>query len=128
MVPDRKRDTLMRIIKRFIARGATVNSDSWKSYATLASEGYMHYSVCHKYEFVNLDTGAHTQTIEGLWKILKHDYRRHGGFKQSDLEVFIAQWCFRRNFCRDEKSNFRRVCLAISQHWQQAYNFYKKTE
>ena len=80
--------------------------------------GYNHLVVVHKYEFVNLDTGAHTQTIEGLWKHLKDSYRDIGGAKSEDLEVFIAQWCFRRNFCRDNNMKYERVASAIAKYWK----------
>jgi hypothetical protein len=79
--------------------------------------------VCHKYEFVNVDTGACTQTIEGIWKHLKGDYQKHGGAKSCDLEIFIAQWCFRKNFCpaTEKKLRYHRICAAIAQYWPLAY-------
>ena len=130
MVPDRTRSTLVPIIKRFVDVGADIHSDSWRAYNTLGIEGYWHYVVCHKYEFVNVATGAMTQTIEGLWKHLKAAYRKHGGLKSQDLELFIAQWCFRKNFCPEEDKNFRfqRVCQAISKYYTVVSEYCKKNE
>ena len=86
--------------------------------------------MCHKFEFYNLHTGAHTQGIEGTWKHVKQDYLKHGGLKATDLEVFLAGWCFRHNFCPRSlpKTHFQTICQAIGQHWQQANAFYKKHE
>ena len=44
--------------------GTTVISDCWKAYDCLSEEGYHHLSVNHSLNFVDPDTGAHTNTIE----------------------------------------------------------------
>lgn len=47
MVPVEKRDkdTLLRIIKKWILPGSIVISDCWKAYDCLESEGYKHLTV-----------------------------------------------------------------------------------
>ena len=42
-------------------------SDMWKAYDCLKDEGYTHLTVNHSLNFVDLDTGAHTQRIENTW-------------------------------------------------------------
>jgi transposase-like protein len=78
LVPVPKRDsaTLLPIILNNILPGTTIISDCWKAYDCLANEGYQHLKVNHTYNFVDPDTGAHTNTIEGLWSHAKASDRK----------------------------------------------------
>jgi transposase-like protein len=67
-VPDRTADTLMTIIRDWIEPGTTVISDSWAAYRDVGAQGYTHRTVNHSIQFVNIHTGAHTNTIEGTWR------------------------------------------------------------
>ena len=128
VVANRKKRTLLPIIKRFIALGSTVCSDMCKAYACLANEGCQHFVVCHKEEFVNLDTGAHTQTIEGgVWSHCKTDYKKRRGCSVDDLSLWIMQWCFRRNFLTKTtpNENFHIVCQTVAQYYPIAKDFYE---
>lgn len=64
---DRSRATLLKIIKEWIHPGTTIISDSWKAYYCLEDEGFHHLTVNHAYNFVDQDTGAHTNLIERQW-------------------------------------------------------------
>jgi transposase-like protein len=70
-VPDRSADTLMNVIDAWIEPGTTVISDCWAAYRDLDAHGYTHHTVNHSIEFVNKETGAHTNTIEGTWRHVK---------------------------------------------------------
>jgi len=61
-VPDRTADTLVAIIRDWIEPRTTVISDSWATYRNLESQGYTHRTVNHSIQFVDPDTGAHTNT------------------------------------------------------------------
>ena len=47
-VEDRKRATLLPIIKWCVPRGTQVTSDQWGAYNTLPRHGYRHLVVVHK--------------------------------------------------------------------------------
>ena len=70
VVEKRDRDTLLPIIKQYIAPGSTIFSDKWAAYCTLNVEGYQHDTVNHSTEFKS-ETGCCTNTIEGLWGNIK---------------------------------------------------------
>ena len=73
VVPDRKAETLIPIIKAHIAPGSIIRSDYWKAYDVIpfqAGYDYVHEKVCHKHEFVS-EEGVHTNTIEGTWSGIK---------------------------------------------------------
>ena len=68
LVPDRRRETLERVLLRHVEPGMTVYSDEWRSYRQLARLGFVHRTVNHSRNFVNPDEpDVHTQTIECLW-------------------------------------------------------------
>ena len=80
MVPveDRTSETLLQVIKDFIASGTTVISDCWRAYDCLEQEGYKHLTVNHSVNFVDPVTRAHTNTIERLWRDTKNLVPKYG--------------------------------------------------
>ena len=65
------KETLIPIIKERIADGTTIISDCWKSYDCLSEEDFRHLTFNHSLNFVDPETGAHTQNIECLWWQIK---------------------------------------------------------
>jgi hypothetical protein len=61
-----KRDviTLMPIIMKNMAKYSDIHSDEWRAYNKIRKNGFKHYTVNHKENFVNPQTGKHTQLIE----------------------------------------------------------------
>lgn len=82
IVADRKRTTLIEIIRRKIRPGTVIMTDGWKGYLGFenicADLGYEHQMVNHSKNFVDGETGAHTQTIEGMWSVVKRELRKTG--------------------------------------------------
>ena len=70
---DRKEETLLAFIQKWIRPGTTIVSDCWKGYINLEKHGYVHKTVNHSVEFVN-DEGFHTNKIEGHWRQMKADF------------------------------------------------------
>lgn len=99
-VPDRKQDTLVKIIKDNINTGSTIYSDSFRSYWILADEGYNHKMVNHEMEYVDQDTNVHTNTIEGYWAVIKQAIRKHRGTQPHLLQFYLDEFVFRNTFLR----------------------------
>jgi len=70
-IPDRTADTLVAVIDAWIKLGTTIISDCWGAYRHLDAEGYTHCTVNHSIGFVDERTGAHTNTIESMWRHMK---------------------------------------------------------
>ena len=87
--------------------GTIVISDCWKSYDTLHEKDFEHLKVNHSINFVNPETGAHTQTIESLWwqikRSLPETYTCH-----NQLYLHLAEYLWR---------NMRRKCDDIFQEF-----------
>ncbi len=60
VIPNKEASTMLPIICENVRVGTTVFTDEHKSYSALARNGFIHQTFCHKYEFVNKTTSAHT--------------------------------------------------------------------
>ena len=99
LVPVERRDkeTLLPIIRAQILPGTRVMSDLWRSYDCLKDEGYEHLTVNHSLNFVDPDTGAHTQGIENTWWGVKRSYPRTGTSKEL-LERYLQEFLWRKRY------------------------------
>lgn len=68
VVADRSRQTLFEVISRHVRPGSVVCTDMWRGYIGLDEAiNVQHNTVNHSENFVDPDTGTHTNTIEGTW-------------------------------------------------------------
>ena len=104
-VEDRSADTLISIIKGNVLPGTTIISDCWKSYSRLSEEGYIHQTDNHSKEFVNKETGAHTNTIESTWRAVKTSLPKHGAVK-SLYDTYFVEYIFRKRYLNDAEDKF----------------------
>lgn len=93
-VEDRTAETLMRIIRARIRPGTTVMSDCWRAYAGVGNDDFTHFTVNHSLNFVDPDTGAHTQNIERAWVEVRKNLPRFGR-KSAHYEGYLADVRFR---------------------------------
>ena len=61
----RNKKSLGNIISKYVKKGTTKYTDSWKEYFDLKNMGFNHSTVCHKENFLNSQNKEiHTQNIE----------------------------------------------------------------
>lgn len=101
-VENRTAETLCSIIKEWILPGTTIISDCWRSYDTLGEKGFEHLKVNHKYNFVDPETGAHTQNIERTWRDIKDCIPKYGR-KSDHYTGYFAEYLFKRNYSLTER-------------------------
>ena len=118
IVARRDRDTLMPIIKKYIATGSTIYSDRWAAYFTLTEEGYVHDTVNHTEEFKS-KTGCCTNTIEGLWGNAKLRIKKMKGVYTDRLAVMIDEYMYRYRYGRTNGDVFHQLMNDI----QESYRF-----
>jgi transposase-like protein len=71
VVENRTAETLHEIIRNHVAPGSIVHTDMWRGYTGIEELNVTHRTVNHSENFVDHDTGVHTNTIEGLWNGIK---------------------------------------------------------
>ncbi len=68
----RNTETLRNWIEAVVAPGSVIVTDEWRGYRFLGDHpDYTHFTVNHSENFVDPETGRHTQRIEGKWGGLK---------------------------------------------------------
>jgi hypothetical protein len=98
LVPDRTADTLIDVLTAWIEPSTDIISDSWAAYRNLEAHGYTHQTVNHSIGFVDLRTGAHTNTIESTWRHVKAFLNPFN--RQADYIDSLAHYMFQAK-CRE---------------------------
>lgn len=96
-VPQRDTNTLLAIIKERIRPGSIIMSDCWRAYDCLQHEGYVHQAVNHSMNFVDPDTGAHTQNIERAWREVRAKIPRYGR-SEAHFIGYLSEYMFKRAY------------------------------
>ncbi len=109
-VDKRSKAILGNIIKQVIEEESIVMSDQWPAYMSFFGRDepdfYQHFSVNHSENFVDPETGAHTQTIENLWLLIKKRLRKFSLTNRKYLESYLDEFCFRRRFKNTSKPGY----------------------
>ena len=113
---NRSRKILLPTIDKNCLDSNVFCSDGWKAYHKLKEhlqlEDCDNYAVNHS---VDLDTGAHTQTIEGLWGHTK-GFLPMRGMKPCDLHSYLGwfMWsCFYKQRNLDKFVHFFKCVCDI---------------
>lgn len=78
------------------AKKRVIISDCWKAYDWLEERDYEYLRVNHSLNFVDPETGAHTNTIESTWRHVKAKipkYNRQGGFTNYFAMFMFSRAC-----------------------------------
>ncbi|KAG0441361.1 hypothetical protein DMUE_1099 [Dictyocoela muelleri] len=94
VVPNRKRGTLLPIIRRICRPETIMWSDEWRAYSTISTI-YEHGTVNHSPRFVNPIEGVHTQNIESLWNELKRKLKGIMGIGIGQLQGYLNEWIWK---------------------------------
>ena len=93
VVPDRKKATLIPILKYKIRPESIVWSDGWASYFTLGSHFKDWDYVNHKNFFKDPNTGVNTNRQEGSWKWMKETIP--DGTSRTKIDEYVHLHCFK---------------------------------
>ncbi|PFX33813.1 putative transposase-like protein [Stylophora pistillata] len=105
-VPNRTRETLVTgLVQKFVEPGTTIISDKFSPYFNLNSIGYIHLMVNHSENFVDPYTGAHSNTIEGVWSQIKRKLKAMNGTVKSKLPCYLDEFNWRKCYPGDPFDN-----------------------
>ena len=118
----RNESTLLPIIQNYVAPGTTIITDKWKAYINLQNHGYVHLDVNHSQNFVDPESGAHTNRIEGTWTHVKNRAQRRGGRRSPDhLARDLTEFMWLRQ--KGLLSSADRARLMFARELPQLLNF-----
>jgi transposase-like protein len=96
-IPDKTISTILPIICERVLGGSVIHTDEHRSYACLSRNGFVHGTVCHKYNFVERSTGVHTQHVESFNNCLKVEIKKRMGVLTSYRNEFLTEFIWRWN-------------------------------
>ena len=125
-VAERDADTLQTFIKEHSIVCATHITDGWRAYLGLDAMGYFHWNLNHSIGFVHEFTGFYINTINGLWSLVRDDFRRFRGLQRQRLQSFLDEFAFRRNMKMTDTGLWMKFLLVIGtkQHTTHKPKFY----
>ena len=105
--------TAMSFLYRNVTQGSTLNTDESRIY-NRAPKTYTHTTVRHgTYEFVRED--AYTNTIEGVWGLLKPSWSgTHRSVSRKYMQFYASEFVWRYNR-RKEPQLFPLLLEAVAQ-------------
>ena len=110
-VQDRQRETLVtRPVHEFIEPGTVITSDKFSPYFNLNDGGYIHLMVNHSENFVEPYTGAHSNTIEGLWNQVKRKLKAMNGTTKAKLPGYLDEFNWRK---LHQEANPELICAKL---------------
>jgi transposase-like protein len=130
-VDKRDSKTLIPIIKRVVKKRSIICTDEWRAYRPLVellvrSRGirpqynrFTHRTVSHSRNFINRQTGAHTQNIERTWLKVRCKFKRMQGAPQEYFDSYLSEYMWKRNVLGIY--NNRRVFSAILEEIKNQY-------
>lgn len=114
-VPNRRRETLFPIIRRFVLPGSIVVTDSAIVYNSINDLGMLHYKVNHKIgEFVSREHGFTTNHVESLWSRCKRIHKFRNGTHRTTLDSHLFEFMWREQF----KNSFESLIQHIIEIYQ----------
>lgn len=102
VIRRKTKKTLIREMKKNVARGSEVMSDRLPSYWYLPRHGYSHGAVNHGAgEYVR--GTVHVNSIDGFWSQLKRSISgTYHSVSKKHLPSYLDEFAFRYEHCRDE--------------------------
>uniref|UniRef100_A0A914DN83 ISXO2-like transposase domain-containing protein n=1 Tax=Acrobeloides nanus TaxID=290746 RepID=A0A914DN83_9BILA len=118
LVNQRDAATLLPIIQDFVRHGTTIMSDLWRAYGGIQAlpQGYQHLTVNHSVNFVDPDTGVHTQNIENTWMRFKKKLKKSHGLNTANADRYsdyLQEFMWRQQF-GDRKQSFFNLWNQIA--------------
>ncbi len=122
-VSDRSAATLVPIILEFIKPGTTVISDEWRAYSRINMLNMSHDTVNHSVNFVDPQSGAHTQNIESTWASVKKMMRKECVLNTRDelFQTYLSAYLWRKKF--KDSDPFTKIYEHIKQQYPLQLSF-----
>lgn len=115
VVPNRKRATLLPIIRENVKLHSTVNTDEHTAYLTLGREGFYHRTVNHGAGEYAKPCGTGVNAIEGFWAQLKRGIGgTHIHVSAKHLPKYLGEFEYRWNMRQTPHLMLDRLMVSFS--------------
>lgn len=111
IIPNKQAATILPIICEQVLPGSIIHTDEHRSYIRLTNKGFIHATVCHKYNFVNRGAiNVHTQHVESINNLIKRHIKNRNGIKKHKRARFLNEMCF---FFNNKVNLFEKILELI---------------
>ena len=83
-------------------------------------KGFLHDTVCHKYEFKDPITGVHTQHVKNYINRIKMEIKKRKGIKSGQQYDYLFEIVWQLNFSNCE---FEKLFRLINKYFMVSYCF-----
>ena len=103
MLENVKQETIKPLILKTVSQGSQIYTDEYVIYSRLENWGFQHKTVNHSAgEYARDEDGdgfceVHSNTIEGVWSLLRPWLRPHRGISQDKLPLYLSFFEFVHN-------------------------------
>ena len=105
VIKNKSGEILIPISQRIVIPGSIIHTDEHKTYRLLIEKGYIHDTVCHKYNFMDPITGVHTQHVESYNNRIKLEIKKRKGIKSGQHEYSLMEIVWQLNYCNSDFEN-----------------------
>ena len=115
-VPDRTAATLLPIIQGHLEPGTNIHSDEWRAYRRVQQIPAVasHSTVNHSVNFVDPQTGTHTQNIESYWARVKYKFKQMKGVDGDQMESYLDELMWWELFGKTAKHTLDNIYAHIA--------------
>ena len=115
VVRNRRRDTLLPIIKETVRPYSLVHTDEHSAYQTITANGYYHETVNHSHEQYVSATGSSTNSIEGFWAAVKRGINgTHIHVSEKHLAKYLGEFEYRWNMRQRPHAMLDRLMVSFA--------------
>ncbi|XP_071152157.1 uncharacterized protein [Mytilus edulis] len=118
LVEKRDAATLLPIIEKAVKPGTIIYSDQWKAYCNIQRDLQLeHATVNHSVNFVDPETGVHTQAIESYWAKAKYKFKVMKGVSSDLLPNYLDERMWRDRWGSSKDNIFTNILAHISEQY-----------
>lgn len=100
-VINRRSNTISDFINNYIQKETLIKTDGYSSYpSAVKGNGHEHIIVNHSRGFRNED-GHTTNSIEGIWSLLKYDLKKRKGISRDILFDYLHEFLFKHTYVKN---------------------------
>lgn len=119
LVDKRDAATLLPIIRKAVKPGTIIHSDQWKAYSNIQRDlNLQHGTVNHSVNFIDPDTGVHTQTIESYWAKAKYRFKEMKGVSCHQLPSYLDERMWRDRWGSTTDDAYTNIIAHIAEQYR----------
>ena len=115
IVSNRRRNTLLPIIKDTVRPYSIIHTDEHTAYQTIKANGYYHETVNHSAEQYVSPTGSSVNAIEGFWAAVKRGINgTHIHVSEKHLAKYLGEFEYRWNMRQTPHLMLARLMVSFA--------------